>query len=89
MVALDLVDHAARDAVEHEQGNLKRAHEWLAERLLVQLAVTSPAPWARRVADRPRCVYHAAGRPARGEPLRMWRHSSSASSSATTSSLTL
>ena len=34
MVALDLVDHAARDAVEHGHGDLAAAREWLAARLL-------------------------------------------------------
>ena len=34
LVALDLVDHAARDAVEHGHGDLAAAREWLAARLL-------------------------------------------------------
>jgi hypothetical protein len=34
MVALDLVDQAAHDAVEHGQGNVEAAREWLAARLL-------------------------------------------------------
>ena len=45
MVALDLVDHAARDAVEHGHGDLAAAREWLAARLL---ALPSDDPTIRQ-----------------------------------------